>query len=237
MGIAVVRCDIVSGKIFKAYENIKVMADDEDISIQTAYYRTSKNTKPMNGEKYMFANDYMKMFPDTGAENMEGIKEKMVMDKNETYDNELELDKSPAVKKKPKKAKAAPKTKKAEQEPPKAEQEQPKAEPESTNPQPAADNSKGWVLEETAEAHPEYFGNGKLEELMEQIEKDESCWRRMSDILGPARMSVYAHCEALRHLLMAKDKPEEYANNMRRVAYYSSMAASMANRLEDKANG
>ena len=93
------------------------------------------------------------------------------------------------------------------------------------------------MLEETAEAHPEYFGNGKLEELMEQIEKDESCWRRMSDILGPARMSVYAHCEALRHLLMAKDKPEEYANNMRRVAYYSSMAASMANRLEDKANG
>lgn len=237
MGIAVVRCDIVSGKIFKAYENIKVMADDEDISIQTAYYRTSKNTKPMNGEKYMFANDYMKMFPDSGAANMEGIKEKMVMDKNETYDNELELDKSPAVKKKPKKAKAAPKTKKAEQEPPKAEQEQPKAEPESPNPQPAADNSKGWVLEETAEAHPEYFGNGKLEELMEQIEKDESCWRRMSDILGPARMSVYAHCEALRHLLMAKDKPEEYANNMRRVAYYSSMAASMANRLEEKANG
>ena len=237
MGIAVVRCDIVSGKIFKAYENIKVMADDEDISIQTAYYRTSKNTKPMNGEKYMFVNDYMKMFPDSGAANMEGIKEKMVMDKNETYDNELELDKSPAVKKKPKKAKAAPKTKKAEQEPPKAEQEQPKAESESTNPQPAADNSKGWVLEETAEAHPEYFGNGKLEELMEQIEKDESCWRRMSDILGPARMSVYAHCEALRHLLMAKDKPEEYANNMRRVAYYSSMAASMANRLEETING
>jgi len=240
---AVVLCK--DNNIVRVYENLGIMAKHQDISLATAYQRVRPTTKPMDGYKFWFEDQYLERHPDKGAA-LEKAKEDMIvaMDKSnkkikeikkedKAVDNELELDGTSATV--PKKGKR--KMKKAVPTELEMENKEEPSKPEPPKTQPAADISEGWVLEETAEAHPEYFGNGKLEELMEQIEKDESCWRRMSDILGPARMSVYAHCEALRHLLMAKDKPEEYANNMRRVAYYSSMAASMANRLEDKANG
>ena len=110
MGVAipVIRFVADSGEIVKVYDNIKAMADIEEISLETAFYRTSKKSDPIYGEKFMFDNDYIKLFPKSDyAKNPEKVKELYKMAK------EKETAKKPGRKKKEVTEQNAPKTKPA----------------------------------------------------------------------------------------------------------------------------
>lgn len=205
---AIIRCDIVSGHIFAIYNNIKDMADIEKISLATAYYKASKRATPMNGQKFMFENDYIKQFPDSEyAKNKEAVKEKMVMlkpamtmvkpamTKEETCDNEMELLNKPvgeaATKKPGRKKKEEP-----EQKPPKTK--------------PVADLVN----------HPPHYCTGDIE-----------CWDAMMSAFGAEWMMAYANVAAFKYSWRAKHKGK-FAEDMRKAAWYNERAAELKERID-----
>lgn len=206
--IAVVRCDVISGKISKVYENIKLMSMEEDISIATAYYRTSDRAEPMNGERYMFENKYLGKFPETGPAMLEKAKEQRGMTgKADNCDNELELLGKPA----PKEKKAAKKpAKKETKKEIKATPAEAKGEYEPPKPQPVSDLVN----------HPSHYCTGEIE-----------CWDAMISAFGAEWMMAYANIAAFKYVWRAKHKGK-FAEDMRKAAWYNERAAELKERID-----
>ena len=213
MGIPIVRCDVVSGEIFEAYENIKVMADYNDISLATAYYRTGKKAEPMDGQRYMFADAYIRDFPNTGAANMKKAEEKMIMVKD--------IEKA---KTEQKAAKAEPKTKKMKHKARKGEPADEFPEPEEdktemakeVNGQPSEQADK-QTSEPTADMvnHPPHYCTGDIE-----------CWDAMVSAFGAEWMKAYATVTAFKYIWRAKHKGS-FAEDMKKAAWYEARAAEL----------
>ncbi|WP_297967954.1 DUF3310 domain-containing protein [uncultured Anaerovibrio sp.] len=213
MGIPIVRCDVVSGEIVEAYENIKVMADYNDISLATAYYRTGKKAEPMDGQRYMFADAYIRDFPDTGAANMKKAEEKMIMAKD--------IEKA---KTEQKAAKAEPKTKKMKHKARKGEPADEFPEPEEdktemaneVNGQPS-EQANNQTSEPAADMvnHPPHYCTGDIE-----------CWDAMVSAFGAEWMKAYATVTAFKYIWRAKHKGR-FAEDMKKAAWYEARAAEL----------
>lgn len=213
MGIPIVRCDVVSGEIFEAYENIKVMADYNDISLATAYYRTGKKAEPMDGQRYMFADAYIRDFSDTGAANIKKAEEKMIMAKD--------IEKA---KTEQKAAKAEPKTKKMKHKARKGEPADEFPEPEEdktemaneVNGQPSerADNQTSEPAADMVN-HPPHYCTGDIE-----------CWDAMVSAFGAEWMKAYATVTAFKYIWRAKHKGR-FAEDIKKAAWYEVRAAEL----------
>ena len=244
MGIPIVRCDVVSGEIFEAYENIKVMADYNDISLATAYYRTGKKAEPMDGQRYMFADAYIRDFPDTGAANMKKAEEKMIMAK----DIEKAKTEQKAAKAEPKTKKTKSKARKGEpvDEFPKAEEvlepveDSPadtndtvkgKAEPVDDFPEPEEDKTE--MANEVNGQPSEQADNQTSEPAADMVNHpphyctgDIECWDAMVSAFGAEWMKAYATVTAFKYIWRAKHKGS-FADDMKKAAWYEARAAEL----------
>lgn len=225
MGVAipVIRFVADSGEIVKVYDNIKAMADIEEISLETAFSRTSKKSDPIYGEKFMFENDYIKLFPKSDyAKNPEKVKELYKMAKAKVSEKssatEMELLNQPATEP----AKKKPGRKKKEV----PEQNAPKTKP-AADIEDKSYRKKPPILEETVDNHPEFCEEAK--DIVNKNSANVDCWDAMMSSLGPVWMEVYAHAEALKYILLAKQ--EQYkgrsAEYMRKAAEYCTKAAEL----------
>lgn len=214
---AVVLCK--DNNIVRVYENMGVMAKHQDISLATAYQRVRPTTKPMDGYKFWFEDQYLERHPDNGAA-LEKAKEDMIvaMDKSnkniketkkedKAVDNELELAAVPATE--PKKEKR--KMKKVVPTELEMENKEEPSKPEPPKAKPVADMVN----------HPSHYCTGDIE-----------CWDAMVAAFGEEWMMHYANVAAFKYNWRAKHKGN-FAEDMRKAAWYNTRAAE----LKEKMNG
>lgn len=212
--IPVIRFVEDTGNIIRVYDNIKAMADIEEISLQTAFYRTSKKAEPIYGERFMFENDYIKLFPKSDyAKNPEKVKELFKMAKAKVSEKssatEMELLNQPATEPAKKKPGRKKKSEPANEISVSSEISEEKNEPPKT--QPDADMVN----------HPSHYCTGEVE-----------CWDAMMSAFGAEWMKAYANISAFKYAWRAKHKGK-FAEDMRKAAWYNTKAAE----LEETING
>ena len=212
---AVVLCK--DNNIVRVYENMGVMAKHQDISLATAYQRVRPTTKPMDGYKFWFEDQYLERHPDNGAA-VNKAKENMIMamDKNnknikeikkedKSIDNELEMDAAPATE--PKKGKR--KMKKVV--PTEVEME--------TKKEPVATEAPKTKPDADIVNHPSHYCTGDIE-----------CWDAMVSAFGAEWMRAYANISAFKYNWRAKHKGK-FAEDMRKAAWYNTKAAELEERI------